>query len=108
MINPRIRTLFALCLWCAAVPARAQTALIDDPIKALVDSASGRDVDTVIVDGRVLVQGGRTTRVDEDAIYAKARAATEHYWARVPEWRWDGATVDRIVPPAFPIHRAGR
>ena len=79
-----------------------------DPIKALVDSASGRDVDTVIVDGRVLVQGGRTTRVDEDAIYAKARAATEHYWARVPEWRWDGATVDRIVPPAFPIHRAGR
>ncbi len=36
MINRRIRTLFALCLCCAAVPARAQSALIDDPIKALV------------------------------------------------------------------------
>jgi cytosine/adenosine deaminase-related metal-dependent hydrolase len=79
-----------------------------DPIKALVDSASGRDVDTVIVDGQVLVQGGRATRVDEDAVYAKAREATQHYWSRVPAWRWDGATVDQIIPPAFPIHRAAR
>jgi len=77
-----------------------------DPIKALVDGASGRDVDTVIVDGKVLVQGGRTTRVNEDEVYAKARQATEHYWSAVPGWRWDGAPVERIVPPAFPIHRA--
>ncbi len=79
-----------------------------DPIKALVDAASGRDVDTVIVDGQVLVQGGRATRVDEDAVYARARAATERYWSHVPAWRWDGAGVDQIVPPAFPIHRAAR
>ena len=77
-----------------------------DPIKALVDGASGRDVDTVIVDGRILVQGGRTTRIDEGAVYASARQATEQYWYQVPGWRWDGATVDRIVPPAFPIQRA--
>jgi hypothetical protein len=63
-------------------------------------------VDTAIVDGQVLVQGGRATRVDEDAAYAKAREATHHYWSRVPGWRWDGAGVDQIVPPAFPIHRA--
>jgi cytosine/adenosine deaminase-related metal-dependent hydrolase len=98
--------------------ARADILLIDldhlggpvyaDPIKALVDSASGRDVDTVIVDGQVLVQGGRATRVDEDAVLAKARAATEHYWSRVPGWRWDRAGVDQIVPPAFPIRRTVR
>ncbi|HEV8585559.1 MAG TPA: amidohydrolase family protein [Methylomirabilota bacterium] len=76
-----------------------------DPIKALVDGASGRDVDTVIVDGKVLVQGGRTTRVNEDEVYAKARQATEAYWRNVPNWRWDGAGVERIVPPAFPITR---
>jgi cytosine/adenosine deaminase-related metal-dependent hydrolase len=76
-----------------------------DPIKALVDGASGRDVDTVIVDGKVLVQGGRATRVNEDEIYAKARRATEQYWSHVSGWRWDGATVDRIVPPAFPMRR---
>jgi hypothetical protein len=44
--------------------------------------------------------------VDEEAVCAKARAATEHYWSRVPTWRWDGLGVDGIIPPAFPIHRA--
>ena len=53
----------------------------------------------------MLVQGGRATRVNEDEIYAKARRATEQYWSHVPGWRWDGATVDRIVPPAFPMRR---
>ena len=77
-----------------------------DPIKALVEASSGRDVDTVIVDGKVLVQGGRTTRVDEDEVYAKAREATRAYWSLVPGWRWDSAGVDRIMPPAFPLHRA--
>jgi cytosine/adenosine deaminase-related metal-dependent hydrolase len=96
--------------------AKADVLLIDldhlgapvyaDPVKALVDGASGRDVDTVIVDGRILVQGGRATRVDEEAVYARAQQATEHYWYQVPAWRWDGATVDRIIPPAFPIRRA--
>jgi cytosine/adenosine deaminase-related metal-dependent hydrolase len=80
-------------------------AVYADPIKALVDGASGRDVDTVIVDGKVLVQGGRLTRVDEAEIYAKARTATEQYWSHVPGWRWDGASVDRIIPPAFAIRR---
>jgi cytosine/adenosine deaminase-related metal-dependent hydrolase len=96
--------------------AKADVLLIDldhlgapvyaDPIKALVDGASGRDVDTVIVDGKVLVQGRRLTRLDEDEVYAKARRATEQYWSHVPGWRWDGASVDRIMPPAFPIRRS--
>jgi cytosine/adenosine deaminase-related metal-dependent hydrolase len=77
-----------------------------DPIKALVDAASGRDVDTVIVDGKLLVQDHRLTRVDESEVYAQARAATQHYWSHVSGWRWDGAGVDQIIPPAFPLHRA--
>src|SRR6266567_540143 len=77
-----------------------------DPIKALIDAGSGRDVDTVIVDGKILVQGGRTTRIDEDEVYARAREVTERFWSNVPTWRWDGAPVDRIIPPAFPIHGA--
>ncbi|HET7342329.1 MAG TPA: amidohydrolase family protein [Methylomirabilota bacterium] len=96
--------------------ARADVLIIDldrlgslvyhDPIKALIDAGSGRDIDTVIVDGATLVQGGRLTRVDEEAVYAKAREAVRHYWDALPKWRWDGATVDRIIPPAFPLHPA--
>jgi 5-methylthioadenosine/S-adenosylhomocysteine deaminase len=77
-----------------------------DPIKALVDAGSGRDVRTVIVDGKVLVQDGRLTRVDETEVYAKAREAARTYWSHVPTWRWDGAGVEQIIPPAFPLHRA--
>ena len=77
-----------------------------DPIKALVDAGSGRDVDTVIVDGRILVQAGRLTRVDEDEVYAKARQATQNFWTHVSQWRWDGNGVDQIIPPAFPIRKA--
>jgi 5-methylthioadenosine/S-adenosylhomocysteine deaminase len=96
--------------------AKADVLLIDldhlggpvyaDPIKALVEAGCGRDVDTVIVDGKILVQGGRITRIDEDEVYAKAREATRTYWSHVPGWRWDGAGVERIMPPAFPIRRA--
>jgi cytosine/adenosine deaminase-related metal-dependent hydrolase len=78
-----------------------------DPIKALVEGACGRDVDTVIVDGKVLVKGGRAVRVDEDEVCARAREATRDYWRQVPAWRPDGAGVDAIVPPAFPIRRPG-
>jgi 5-methylthioadenosine/S-adenosylhomocysteine deaminase len=77
-----------------------------DPIKALVEAGCGRDVDTVIVDGKILIQGGRTVHVDENEVYAKAREATQAYWSHVPNWRWDGAGVDKIMPSSFPIHRA--
>lgn len=96
--------------------ARADIVIVDlehlgagvyaDPIKALVDAGTGRDVRTVIVDGNVLVQDGRLARTDEAEVYAKAREATRHYWSNVPSWRWDGAAVERIIPPAFPLHRA--
>jgi 5-methylthioadenosine/S-adenosylhomocysteine deaminase len=77
-----------------------------DPIKSLVDAGCGRDVDTVIVDGQLLVEGGRTTQIDEDEVYAKARQVTQSFWSHVPTWRWDGAGVDRIIPPAFPIRKS--
>ena len=83
------------------------TGAYTDPIKALVDAGTGRDVDTVIVDGATLVENGRAARVDEAAIDEQARKATQRYWQHVPGWHWAGCDVDQIVPPAFPIHRAG-
>ena len=82
------------------------TGAYTDPIKALVDAGTGRDVDTVIVDGVTLVENGRAARVDESAIDEQARKATQRYWQHVPGWHWAGCDVDQIVPPAFPIHRS--
>lgn len=48
----------------------------------LVWSADGRGVDTVVVDGKIVVAGGEMTTVDEQAIYAAAQEAGESICAR--------------------------
>ncbi len=76
---------------------------VHDPIKALVELGSGRDVETVIVDGEVLVEGGRAMRVDERALLAAVQAEGERLWKAVPGWHWSGKTLDEIAPPSYPI-----
>ena len=53
-----------------------------DGYGVLVHSASGHDVDTVIVDGRVVLASGRLTLADGDAIVANAQAAAAKLWSR--------------------------
>ncbi|MEM8934824.1 MAG: amidohydrolase family protein [Pseudomonadota bacterium] len=48
----------------------------------LVWSADGRGVHTVLVDGRVVVENGRSTQVDEDRLWADAQAMGEAITAR--------------------------
>ena len=53
-----------------------------DPVTALVYAETGAGVDTVLVGGRVVVERGRVTTVDEDRIYARAQAAAERQRAQ--------------------------
>ena len=48
----------------------------------LVWSADGRGVHTVLVDGNVVVENGRSTLIDEDALWARAQAMGEAITAR--------------------------
>ena len=73
-----------------------------DPIKALVQCGTADDVDTVIVDGATLVEGGRVLGLDEDALLREAQAEAERLWASAPDWHWQGLTADQISPPSFP------
>ncbi|MGH7265618.1 MAG: amidohydrolase family protein [Candidatus Rokuibacteriota bacterium] len=54
-----------------------------NPLGNLVHVAQGRDVNFVIIDGRVVVDGGRPTLVDEEAIRREAALAARQLWARV-------------------------
>lgn len=68
---------------CVEVGKRADLVLFDtrrpewqplfNPISNLVYSAPGNTVDTVLVDGRAVVSGGRLTMIDTDAVYAEAK-----------------------------------
>ena len=54
-----------------------------NPIGTLVHTGQGRDVSTVIVDGRVVVEEGRATLVDDERIRAEGAAAAKKLWTRV-------------------------
>jgi cytosine/adenosine deaminase-related metal-dependent hydrolase len=78
---------------------------VHDPIKALVECGSGRDVETVIVDGQPLVEGGKALRLDEAALLRDVQAEGERLWHAVPGWHWTGKDVDDVVPPSYPIRK---
>ena len=76
---------------------------VHDPIKSLVECGSGRDVETIIVDGQILVDQGTAVRFDEAAMLRDVQTEGERIWQSVPEWHWTGKSVDEIVPTSYPV-----
>jgi 5-methylthioadenosine/S-adenosylhomocysteine deaminase len=54
-----------------------------DPAHQLVTIGHGATADTVLVNGRVVLRGGRSTLVSEAAVLAEARASVERVAARL-------------------------
>ena len=84
---------------------------IVDGYGIVVHSGSGHDVDTVVVDGRVLLRGGRPVGLDGDAIVADAQAVADRQWrlhgtrplVSSPSWR---AATSFAGAPSSPASRA--
>ena len=76
---------------------------VHDPIKSVIECGSGRDVETVIVDGQPLVENGKAVKMDEQTLLAAVQAEGERLWHAVPEWHWSGEPLDVIVPPSYPV-----
>ncbi len=53
-----------------------------DPLGTLVHVGQGRDVETVIVDGRVVVENGRAVYVNQDDVRRAAATAAHDLWER--------------------------
>ena len=47
-----------------------------DRVRELVLVSRSKSVDTVVIDGQIVVRGGRLTELDEDVVYELARATT--------------------------------
>jgi 5-methylthioadenosine/S-adenosylhomocysteine deaminase len=62
---------------------RAHLTSAFNTLGTLVHVAQGRDVAMVIVDGRIVVENGRATLVDEEQIRRAAAAAAKNLWTRV-------------------------
>ena len=76
-----------------------------DPINALIEYGSGADVETVIVDGEIVIENGRSTRIDEDELFVQANTGAQRAWDAWASRDWNGRSTEDIIPPAFPTRR---
>jgi cytosine/adenosine deaminase-related metal-dependent hydrolase len=83
-----------------------QYGAVRDPIKSLVECGSAGDVETVVIDGRTLVEGGRALAIDEAALLRQIQEAAERSWPAAPTWHSSGASVDEIAPMSYPVRDA--
>lgn len=74
-----------------------------DPLNALVYAETGASVETVLVDGRTVLENGRVTTLDETRIYARVQEAAERQRARSGE-AWELAR--RLAPHVAAACRA--
>lgn len=81
-----------LCLWDLD---RAEWRPVINPIGNLVYSAEGSSADTVIVDGKILMEGGVVKTLDEKALLREATPAARHVAER--------AGVLNYGKPAWPV-----
>jgi 5-methylthioadenosine/S-adenosylhomocysteine deaminase len=76
---------------------------VRDPIKSLIECGTQQDIESIVVDGKTLLEGGRAQTVDEGALLKAVQASGEAVWASVPNWHWKGADVDEFVPMSYPV-----
>ena len=53
---------------------------INDPLRTLVWYASASDIHTVVIDGQVVIDAGRTPAIDRDSVIRRGATATSHVW----------------------------
>ena len=63
-----------------------------DPIRSVAYSGRSKSIDTVIVDGQVIIEKGHSTRVDEQEVYAQSQESSLRLLKRMncdlPSHRW--------------------
>jgi cytosine/adenosine deaminase-related metal-dependent hydrolase len=79
---------------------------VRDPVKSVVECGVGDDVDTVIVDGKVCMEGGVIPGVDFTRLREESQAAGEQVWDTLAEWDPLGRSAEDACPWSFPMGSA--
>jgi 5-methylthioadenosine/S-adenosylhomocysteine deaminase len=70
----------------AISPNALDMAVVTDPAHAVLEATGPENVDTVVVDGRILKRGGKLVAIDTPKVVAEARAALAGVRERT-KWR---------------------
>jgi 5-methylthioadenosine/S-adenosylhomocysteine deaminase len=76
--------------------------VVCDPIRSLVDCGAASDVETVIVDGRIIMEQRQIPGAPAlHDLLAQAQQYAEAYWASYAQIDWTGRTAEQAFPNAF-------
>ena len=97
-LAPRCRA--DIVVWNLASPDIGQ---VIDPIQTLMIGGTGRDVHSVIIDGRFVMEDRKITGMDYDADALRAQRQFEGLIARYPDRTFGHPEVSEIFSIAYPV-----
>ncbi|MEW9920296.1 amidohydrolase family protein [Marimonas sp. MJW-29] len=81
-------------------PAMGQ---IIDPIQTILLNGCGRDVRTVVIDGRFVMEDGAIPRVDHEALRTRAQHQFDRLVAQYPDRTFGHPPVQEIFRASYPV-----
>jgi 5-methylthioadenosine/S-adenosylhomocysteine deaminase len=75
---------------------------VRDPIKNIVYNAQADDVDTVIIDGQVVLRDGQIPGIDIGQLVRTLQAAGERMWTHMKDVDRIGRDADGLSPKLYP------
>lgn len=84
-------------------PAMGQ---VIDPIQTILLNGSGRDVRSVVIDGRIVMQDGVIPGLDHGVMRARAQAQFDGLKAQYPDRTFGHPPLNEIFTPSYPVRRA--
>ncbi|MBW2121001.1 MAG: amidohydrolase family protein [Deltaproteobacteria bacterium] len=72
-----------------------------DPVKNIVYNAETEDVETVIINGRTVLENGEVLGGNTERLNRNLQAAGEKLWSRISAHDWSHRSVDELSPPSF-------
>lgn len=86
-------------------PAMGQ---VIDPIQTILLNGSGRDVRTVVIDGRIVLQDGKIAGVDHKKMRTQAQVQFDGMKAQYPDRTFGHPPLEEIFAPTYPIRKAAQ
>jgi cytosine/adenosine deaminase-related metal-dependent hydrolase len=74
-----------------------------DPIRNIVFSATAEDLDTSIIDGRVVMQGGVVPGYDPIELGREVQKGAEAMWQGMKSRDWAGRDIEQLSPSSFEV-----
>lgn len=90
-----------LVVWDLANPDLGQ---VIDPMQTLLIAGSGRDAQTVFIDGRCVMENRTLPDVAFEAETIQAQAQFNGLVAKYPDRSWNNPPVETLFPPSYPLY----